>query len=1558
MATNQELFELVMRLNPGSTASDIQSIFKLIADGTTALSRQKLEFGQVDTTQVERSLARIRQLFKESVESHPGFSNLGKDLQEQLLRTIPDVGVNKIAELQSRLSRATTALAEANAKERASRNTSGIGYVKERDLNPYSPSNRNIYRVEADTSAEGQRKAKDAALAAAERYSKDTRALLDAINAETQAHIKAAAAEQKAAEDVAKASFAEGQRLQKAGLRSDAADRQAAQERLAAAKLSFAESQRLYRSGLDQGAGTSLAKQETLRKFQEETAVPYYNPNTATALGRAQEQANQAVLAQAAASRALAAEQEKANPNLRSLISAWNQERRAAEQLAAANVRIRALSEAPPTGLAAQFGLGFRGKSGDPYAVQLGQAAKFSLLYGTAYKALFAFTQTLQQTLQEGIQFEQAVSELKLATNQSADAAKSLANQLGEQAANAGFSPSEGALAGARAIGLYGAADSTAATQNNIARISTDVATKLAFNSGMQIQDVQTSLAAITNAFQLGYAGQGRIADLDAYFSHKFGVAPGQTVQSVAESGSVAQQAGFTLDQTTAIAALLQGRTGQSADAVAGWMAQIFSRAGEGSLGKVASKYGIDSSETLAKQLAQLAQIYKTASPNEQNQIAAAFGRGKVQNAVSVLLGSFSEVSRAADDASKGLANGAADKAFSERMNNLGGQLQLLLSSFKEFANLLGQSGVLGGLGLLAEGLRRLLDSANGLLRAWDEIPGTVRTVVASLALLALASRSTAGQSAISSILGAGGLARASTLGGRAALATEAGAVVPIASRAGAGALAGAAGGALLAAGPWIAAIGGLVALGELANAASSLGDQMKAGTDALKATTEDLKTSDQWAASADALKKQATASGAHGFWQNVYAKISGNDVGDDAIVSALQTEAERRKALADRLAKIEDATAGKGRAPLITAFDADSLNTSLQQMADSGASAQQQFQALRTALLGAGAAADAATHGFDRRTFAGKAADSIANAVTGTNAGPDAFTAAALARKGLLGNGGEQISGKDAQDLLLSALRDQNIKTENLNPTQLRRLAAQIVDTGPLAGIMRGSTDVNAAAQFGAEQTGLTPEQIKAYRQSLLDQIFQALSIQTQDVRDVVSGLKPMSNADLNASVAALVSKAQAALSDMNKTDYNGPIKQWRQTVEAIHAAINKQVKAGGGVPAQVTQALHDAEKQLVTAQIARLEQLRKVAQQNAIDNKSGRGVVASIGKGYWKREIDIALKHGQVGQDALVGIVEAGGKAAKNAVIAMIKQDIATIKAMDAIQQKILAAAVAAVNPLLGLLGASVTPKDPQVVTSLQQLLGALQDTTHGASDTYLTGSDVPGYKPPTKDPKQSRADRIQKMLAIRASLRQLSIDMTDPLAEARVAVADALDRVKHALNREDRLAAQVDLKTARNNLEATKFSQRLQDMQTADELGRISHLKYMSYLDHEHDRLNAIKHRTRQQQDELDQIDQLIKSANTDLQGQWNFGDITLPTPYQVKRRVEELYGNIVNPSGSTTGGNTPFPVRDPGTRGNQPRVEVHINGADTAKVKEILRELTRGQLTTRTTTSRHR
>lgn len=187
-----------------------------------------------------------------------------------------------------------------------------------------------------------------------------------------------------------------------------------------------------------------------------------------------------------------------------------------------------------------------------------------------------------------------------------------------------------------------------------------------------------------------------------------------------------------------------------------------------------------------------------------------------------------------------------------------------------------------------------------------------------------------------------------------------------------------------------------------------------------------------------------------------------------------------------------------------------------------------------------------------------------------------------------------------------------------------------------------------------------------------------------------------------------------------------------------------------------------------------------------------------------------------------------------------------------------------------------------------------------------------------------------------------RMLSADITDPMTDAREQLRMARGRLQRAIARGadpdvvDK--ARLDEREAQANAEQTAFSRRFDRMQTADELGRISHQRYLRYLNNEHDRLSSIADRTYQQQQQLDQIDQALQAAASEMSGQWNIGEIDIPTIYEVRRSIAARARGMDYQRGPGT------PVRSYMTQSmvDNRQANIHLHGADTNQVvQRVLR-----------------
>ena len=139
----------------------------------------------------------------------------------------------------------------------------------------------------------------------------------------------------------------------------------------------------------------------------------------------------------------------------------------------------------------------------------------------------------------------------------------------------------------------------------------------------------------------------------------------------------------------------------------------------------------------------------------------------------------------------------------------------------------------------------------------------------------------------------------------------------------------------------------------------------------------------------------------------------------------------------------------------------------------------------------------------------------------------------------------------------------------------------------------------------------------------------------------------------------------------------------------------------------------------------------------------------------------------------------------------------------------------------------------------------------------------------------------------------LEQLNSDQTNPVITAQ----NAVDAARRKLADDQRLGAPPEtiqrdtlaLNNAQNNEQKTAFQQQLSDAQTNLQLHRISGAAYLAYLQTLRTNVLATGLKTRQQVDELNQVDQAILAANQQLSGQFNLGDIKVPTVYQERREA---------------------------------------------------------------------
>lgn len=182
-----------------------------------------------------------------------------------------------------------------------------------------------------------------------------------------------------------------------------------------------------------------------------------------------------------------------------------------------------------------------------------------------------------------------------------------------------------------------------------------------------------------------------------------------------------------------------------------------------------------------------------------------------------------------------------------------------------------------------------------------------------------------------------------------------------------------------------------------------------------------------------------------------------------------------------------------------------------------------------------------------------------------------------------------------------------------------------------------------------------------------------------------------------------------------------------------------------------------------------------------------------------------------------------------------------------------------------------------------------------------------------------------------------RELTIDLTDPVRVAKDAVTKAREKLA-LLRRQNQpqdviRQAELDLRGRQNDQESATFNENVSHAQALEAAQRISHSQYIQLLQKERariaERLRQTKAGTngyKQLQDELLSLDAKIKDAGKQLSGQFNLGDIKVPTVYEVRR-------SLAASTASTAISNAPVT--------NNQTNNIAINGVDIDKALAALK-----------------
>lgn len=1214
--------------------------------------------------------------------------------------------------------------------------------------------------------------------------------------------------------------------------------------------------------------------------------------------------------------------------------------------------------------------------------------AAFTVAAFPLYNVMNLVTQTIRELTVGTLQYDEALSKLAVSLSSNRSDVSGFASDLGAVANQFGLSQDVGVEAGSRAIGTFGLNQQglTDADKRTFIQDALTIAGQLSYQSGTtDIVNVQQNLAGTLRSFGLANDQIGQLADSTTVVSKRFGLLATDLLNTTAQIGGLAKAGGFSLAQTQAIVASQATRTGQSPDAVAGFLSQVFAQADSTNVRSKFRSVGVDTQgTTLAQQVEQLAALVEQGkiSSARLNDIASAFGRGRSSDAFRGLIQGFSDTQAAAADAES--RPGAARDVFQQLFNNMNAEVRSLVGNLRGIATEFAKSGALDALGGLVIALERMTSVAYDLLQVFNEIPRPLRSAVINMLAFSFAARkiieiggvvkvlqnvgavlkslnifSTAGAVP----LGATGAQVAGNVGSavvqrevaeltksqRRALALQTALNRPAseALRAAPGGLArGAAGlpGAIRGgASTAIAALGGPAGAAALVTtlAAAGVFEAVRARGETERAldradqlgntarTTAELREA---AAAQQRAIAQAREEGEGGFDLRTIGTVG------LAPLIALATNRDdieraeqRARALNERAAQLE--TQDQAEVGTVAAFNGfqstQDVAQALDDMSNAGFNAVDRLNAVTEAMgvlaeqsrstaaavipeggqrdfvsLFGSAATRAIQSGIDESRDRADATasgfgSSLLQFTTGINRAGylqdqqtdrlervdtdavakdlDQFVSQYLTGLGKTGEGQQELSTEELQGLNAAV---QTRLRQTLGP----KIAGLDRDLQEMIFTFAASNARNLLnQQFGTgADTTVTPQVIQTQLSTGLQELQPAFDYQSQTdalgaartrrdkLRQQVEAARSQASALSDPKDAKeafrFIAEAERTLAEYDRSYsellavYNSSVARTGISRNDSSALLANQVRQARDLLSTITDPQKRADQLNQIADLVQQQQqqqlgLLEAQSQARLDPRDQRGQAATAVQNA-RRRLDYLKRH----RGGELEIAQA-----QSALNEALNQQREVALSIDK------ARAASRIQPGDAVAAAQL---------ALRQAQQDKENALRGSAEYYNALTAI----------AQARREVANALINRQNNADLLRIDLTNPVAQAQAAIRAARRRLSSATGPDDRESAQLELRNAQNQAEAAAFQQRLSDVQTAEQLGRISHRAYLEYLQSEHNRLASIGKRTRQQQEQLNQIDLLMKAANDELNGQFNIGNIKLPTIYEVRRAIQ--------------------------------------------------------------------
>jgi hypothetical protein len=1169
-------------------------------------------------------------------------------------------------------------------------------------------------------------------------------------------------------------------------------------------------------------------------------------------------------------------------------------------------------------GLFGNFNGSPEGVTGRDIGFQAGQALKFYALY----TGMSAVQQAISGLIRLSAEYTDAVSDLAIATNQSTEAAEEAAKTASAIGAQYGTGPIE-AMQGASKFARTFRDEEQRPLAGGV-ESGAQIASYINILEGPQrIEKVMQDLISVMRAYGQGPEGASGVYDQAQSISQLYGYQSGEVVGGAAALADLGKESGYSLPELVALIASVMQQTGTTSDAVAGDVKRILGSQDSPEMNQAFQRFGVDLDLNFKERLDALSRVIEKLPEDERSKAITDLSADPRTGAVrAAILNAIPSARTAVEGA--GDSTGLVDRQVQQRLDNLSGALKQFTANLTQTAVALGDMGITDLLTHLLQALNGVAAGVTALAGVVGMLPDPLTEAAAAAAALLLVMKAIAmtraafaGNTVLAGIAGRGGAAATNDLIMKQQLAAAAGSTTLARSYAAQIAASTAAGGAMarLTTSARTMAIGLASAAGSIA-AAAAIGGSLWVAGDAKNRIS-----------AAEGAGNSAIAAGA--------SLDAGIESGEPDKIRAAQAALRKQR---EELTKTNDGFLGV----MSEWFGSKNLGFGDQSEGTLAATRNNMFEAIDKKIAEGEAAARALEIATQQLNNSSTGSDFFGNKFQRVDFGIRQIKQQGIGAAGATGALKELVEGPldkvfssvegemGAPDLVKIILDKIGRGT---NPMQ------QQTELGELRQVVQSLAQRFSGDPVQGDQVASLLEQLNS---AYLDTLISNTQAKVENLKAVsgTSGgktgtqIRSMITAALNEATAAgdvnnivkLLNMADKAFLDAyrkgllaQRTALQNQLETTRAAMLASQAAAVAARAASGELTDHFTR-MQDSGKgpesgkdqvalDAINKQIAALDQASKLTTfaGSAFDEPK------AADDGPTRDEIEMA----RIASTARPG--DARSQATTNLRVAQYQlrtvgkeNMVEYYNALKAVKDAQYELSQVALEESKARIGAGVKPGDnysaaTAALKTAQLDLKAARDKT-----SYYTA---------LKSLRDAQYELATLELERANNARLLSSDVTDPVAQARIAVQEAAAKLafdrKRGASSSVITADQLALKQAQAAASSSAWDQGFGDMQTNYDLNRISLSAYLKYLQSQKTYLEAVKNKTRDQVEQLNQVDRALQGLAEGLQGQWNLGDIRMPTAYEMRRAAAGVGGAT-----STT--------------------YISVNGADTGAVLQMLQQ----------------